>query len=154
MHVYFIFFPKKKHLTNHPPSSSQSLFPIFFCFSLAGTASSIILPEQPAAREPVHPHVSRCCRDHAQLLRLQLQQQLQQELQCERLLLVLLPLPSLPGPFLLLPLPLPPRLPGASRIHTYPKNQTNKETKSPESSSTGVLLFLAILLSGCVHRCM
>jgi hypothetical protein len=42
----------------------------------------------------------------------------------------------LPGPFLLLPLPLPPRLPGASRIHTYPKNQTNKETKSPESSSS------------------
>ena len=48
------------------------------------------------------------------------------------------PSPSFLAPFLLLlPLPLPlPRLPGASRIHTYPKNQTNKETKSPESSSS------------------
>ena len=46
------------------------------------------------------------------------------------------PSPSFLAPFLLLlPLPLP-RLPGASRIHTYPKNQTNKETKSPESSSS------------------
>ncbi|KAF8725765.1 hypothetical protein HU200_020317 [Digitaria exilis] len=58
-----------------------------------------------------NPHVSRCCRDRAQLLRLELQQQQQQEeLQCQRLLLVPDPHDLCTFPFLLLPLL---RLPGA-----------------------------------------
>jgi hypothetical protein len=141
MHVYFIFFPKKKHLTL-PPQLFLCLFPIFLCFSLAGTASSIILPEQPAAGEPVHPpypaaaEITPASAPAAPTAAA--------AGAAVRTAAASSPSPSFLAPFLLLPLPLP-RLPGASRI------QTNKETKSPESSSTTISSHFIIWMCAQMH---